>query len=117
MESEMIINLGPVDRVPLGQAFCFIIQNTEIAVIRPRTGGIFAIENRCPHRGGPLSEGIVGDGKVVCPLHGHKFDLTTGQGSESPECIKTFKAWEEKKDILIEYPLSIQKRQASASAE
>jgi len=48
------------------------------------------MENRCPHRQGPLAEGLVGDGKVICPLHGHQFQLSTGAGSEPMECVKTY---------------------------
>lgn len=103
MENIVHINLGPVDYIPLGQGLCFVILDTEIAVIRSRTGKIFAIENRCPHRQGPLSEGIIGNGKVVCPLHGHKFDLATGQGSEGHECVKVFKTWIENGSVMVEF--------------
>jgi len=96
------VNLGSVERIALGHGMCFIVEGEEIAVFRSRSGGLFSISNRCPHRQGPLSEGVIGEGKVICPLHGHKFDLTTGQGSEAQECVKTFKAWEENKNILID---------------
>ena len=98
----MTINLGGIEKIPLGQGACFVIKEEEIAVFRPRTGGIFAVQNRCPHRQGPLAEGVIGSGKVVCPLHGHKFDLLTGKGSEQSECVKVFKAWEEKGEIKVE---------------
>lgn len=96
------ISLGFVERIALGHSLCFIVDGEEIAVFRPRSGGIFAISNRCPHAQGPLFEGVIGEGQVVCPLHGHKFDLTTGQGNEGYECVKTFKVWEENKNIVIE---------------
>ena len=99
--ANMRINLGSVDQVPLGQGRCFMVGVHEVAIFRSRAGLFFAIENICPHRGGPLSEGIIGDGKVVCPLHGHKFDLASGQGSEAQECVKTFKAFEENKNIVL----------------
>jgi len=41
-------------------------------------GKISALDNECPHHGGPLGEGIIEDGKVVCPWHAYAFDLTTG---------------------------------------
>ena len=112
MNKTMIINLGAVEQIPLGQGACFIVGDQEIAVFRPRDGRIFAVENRCPHRQGPLSEGIVGGGKVICPLHGHKFDLTTGKGSDPSECVKVFKAWEENQSILVEL-----QRSPSSAAE
>lgn len=103
MEKNILVNLGPVDQVPLGQGMCFIILGIEVAVIRPRAGGLFAIENKCPHRNGPLSEGLIGNGKVVCPLHGHKFDLATGKGSDGQECIKVYKSWTENGSVMIEF--------------
>ena len=97
----MRIHLGSVEQISLGHGRCFMIGDHEVAIFRTRDRHLFAIENRCPHRGGPLVEGITGDHKVVCPLHGHKFDLATGQGSEAQECVKTFKVWEENKNIII----------------
>lgn len=97
------INLGGLDQIAPGQGRCFVVEGEEIAVFRPRSGGIFALGHRCPHRQGPLADGIIGEGKVVCPLHGHKFDLSTGKGSEPSECAKAFKAWEENGDIFIHY--------------
>ncbi len=115
MNKSLVICLGNKDQIPMGQGMCFIIEDREIAVFRPRCGGIFAIENRCPHRQGPLSEGIVGAGKVVCPLHGHKFDLITGQGNESHECVKIFKVWEEHDQIMLECTISLDKKESKQS--
>lgn len=84
------VNLGSIEKIPAGQGRCYIVNNEEIAIFRQRDGRLFAIQNRCPHRQGPLSEGIAGGGKVICPLHSHKFDLHNGAGSEPTECVKTF---------------------------
>lgn len=106
MEKNILVNLGPADQIPTGQGICFVILEIEVAVFKSRTGEIFAIENRCPHRQGPLSEGIMGSGKVVCPLHGHKFDLATGQGSEGHECVKVFKTWISNGSVIVEMTYS-----------
>jgi len=55
-----------------------------IALFRTATDEVFALDDRCPHKGGPLSEGIVHGGQVTCPLHGMVFDLATGlaQGAD-----------------------------------
>jgi len=95
------LNLGSVEKVPKGQGFCFIVDGQEIAVFRQRDGKLFATQNRCPHKQGPLSEGIIGAGKVICPLHSHKFDLCTGEGPEPKECVKVYAVREEKGDILL----------------
>ncbi|OGX39091.1 MAG: (2Fe-2S)-binding protein [Omnitrophica WOR_2 bacterium RIFCSPHIGHO2_02_FULL_50_17] len=97
-----VVNLGGLDQIAPGQGRCFVVEGEEVAVFRPRSGGIFALGHRCPHRQGPLADGIIGEGKVVCPLHGHKFDLSTGQGSEPSERAKVFKAWEENGHIFIQ---------------
>lgn len=84
------IRLGAADRIPPGQGRAFVVDSREVAVFRQRDGRLFAVANRCPHRQGPLAEGIVGAGKVICPLHGHKFDLACGAGSEPAECVEVF---------------------------
>lgn len=110
MERKLMIRIAPITDIPLGQGRLFIVRGEEIAVFRSRFGEVFAIENRCPHRQGPLVEGMIGSGKVVCPLHGHKFDLVTGQGSETNECIRTFKAWIEHEYVVIDWlPMSQKK--------
>ena len=72
-------NLGPVSRIPLGEGRVFAVDGRRIAVFRPRDGRLFAVEADCPHRGGPLADGLLGGSIVICPLHGLKFDLATGQ--------------------------------------
>lgn len=104
MRTSYLANLGNVNDIPLGQGLCYTVKGEEIAVFRSRDGKICAIENRCPHRQGPLVDGIVGNGKVVCPLHGHKFDLASGQGSESGECVRTFEVWEQHGQIILDIP-------------
>jgi nitrite reductase [NAD(P)H] small subunit len=62
----------------------------DIALFRTATGEVLAIEDRCPHRGGPLSQGIVHGDWVTCPLHNWVISLKTGeaQGADSG-CVKT----------------------------
>jgi len=95
------LNLGSVEKVPKGQGFCFIVEGREIAVFRQRDGTLFATQNRCPHKQGPLAEGLIGAGKVICPLHAHKFDLCTGQGPDPQECLQVYPIREVKGEILI----------------
>jgi nitrite reductase (NADH) small subunit len=96
-----LISLGPVEQIALGQGRCYIVGNEEIAVFRQRDGKLFAIQNRCPHRQGPLAEGIIGAGKVICPLHGHKFNLQSGEGSEAHECVKTYAVDQSNGEIFV----------------
>jgi nitrite reductase (NADH) small subunit len=50
----------------------------DIAVFRNADDEVFALEDRCPHKGGPLSQGIVHGKKVTCPLHGWNIELVSG---------------------------------------
>ena len=45
---------------------------------------ILAVDDTCPHAGGPLHEGVVDDGLIICPLHSYSFDLRTGECLEDP---------------------------------
>lgn len=57
----------------------------KIAVFRTSNDMVFAIKNECPHRGGPLSEGIVHGASVTCPLHNWKIDLASGEALGADE--------------------------------
>lgn len=62
-----------------------------IAIFRTATDAIFAVKDKCPHRGGPLSEGIVHGGQVTCPLHSWKIDLATGEAVLPDKgCARTY---------------------------
>ena len=98
------VNLGSVEKVPRGQGFCFIVGGEEIAVFRQRDGRLFAARNRCPHRQGPLSEGVIGAGKVICPLHAHKFDLCSGQGPDPKECLTIYAVRDVDGEIVLSVP-------------
>ncbi|HHB11898.1 MAG TPA: nitrite reductase small subunit NirD [Chromatiales bacterium] len=50
-----------------------------IAIFRTKDDRVFALDDRCPHKGGPLSQGIVFDHKVACPLHDWVIDLEKGE--------------------------------------
>jgi nitrite reductase (NADH) small subunit len=50
----------------------------DVAVFRNAEGGVFALLDRCPHKGGPLSQGIVFDQRVACPLHNWTIGLADG---------------------------------------
>ncbi len=74
-----VVDLGPVEAIPLGEGRTCVVDGREVAVFRTREGEVLAVQARCPHRGGPLADGLVGSGTVVCPLHAHRFDLRTGE--------------------------------------
>ena len=51
----------------------------DVAVFRTASDAVFALLDRCPHKGGPLSQGIVSGDTVTCPLHGWNIQLDSGQ--------------------------------------
>ena len=67
-----------------GQAKEFSIEDKVLCVVA-MDGKATAIDNVCPHRGGPLAEGTVENGKVVCPWHQWEFDLETGVSTHSQD--------------------------------
>jgi len=95
------VNVGSVSKIPLGQGRCYIVGAEQIAVFRQRNGRLFATQNRCPHRQGPLAEGVLGGDQVICPLHSHKFNLECGTGSEPDECLKVYAAVEVDGEIVL----------------
>jgi nitrite reductase (NADH) small subunit len=75
---KVIYDLGTLSTIPRGEGRVFQVGETRVAVFRTRDDEVFATQADCPHRSGPLADGIVGDGKVICPLHAAAFDLATG---------------------------------------
>ena len=70
--------LSSVEAIPPGEGRTFDLNGERIAVFRTRTGQVYAVQAECPHRGGPLADGLVGGSTLICPLHSWKFDLSTG---------------------------------------
>jgi len=104
-ETTDVICLGPLEKIPLGQGTCFIVNQQRIAVFRAHDGEIHAIQDRCPHRRGPLSEGIIDNCKVICPYHGHKFDLRSGEGSETGESVTVYEVHEKNGELYLKVSL------------
>ncbi|MEO8563108.1 MAG: Rieske (2Fe-2S) protein [bacterium] len=71
-------DLGSIERIPPGEGQTFMVGTREIAVFRTRDDVVYATQARCPHKAGLLADGMMGDGKIICPLHSSKFDLATG---------------------------------------
>jgi nitrite reductase (NADH) small subunit len=72
------LKLCPLSAIPPGEGRNFAVQGETIAVFLARSGEVFAVQAACPHRGGPLADGLLGGSTLICPLHAWKFDLSTG---------------------------------------
>ena len=72
------IEIGCVDHIPRQGARVITTAAGPVAVFRTVDDEVFALRDRCPHKGGPLSQGIVSGRQVACPLHDWKIELDTG---------------------------------------
>ncbi len=83
------LDIGPVDQIAPGHARTLpVVGGEEIAVFRTLNSEFHAIVNKCPHKQGPLSQGIVHGGVVTCPLHGWNISLKTGEALGDDEgCV------------------------------
>jgi nitrite reductase (NADH) small subunit len=74
------LDVGPVADIPMRGARTIQVEGgEEIAVFRTGDNAVFALINRCPHKQGPLSQGIVTGHSVSCPLHNWSIALATGE--------------------------------------
>lgn len=73
------VAIGNVDDIPLAGARVVVSPECRIAVFRTADNQVFALEDRCPHRQGPISQGIVHGKQVTCPLHNLVINLTNGE--------------------------------------
>ena len=76
----------------------------DIAIFRTATDQVFALKDSCPHKGGPLSQGIVHGGTVTCPLHNWKIDLASGK-SQGPDegCAHSYPAKVEQGVVFLAF--------------
>jgi nitrite reductase (NADH) small subunit len=72
-------DVGAVTDIPVRGARRIPTPAGDIAVFRTGDGRVFALKDACPHKGGPLSQGIVHGHAVACPLHNWSIDLSTGE--------------------------------------
>lgn len=77
-------------------------QGLDVAIFRTANDEVFALLDRCPHRGGPLSQGIVFGRQVACPLHNWTIGLCDGQAAAPDEgCTPSFRVKVEDGQVLL----------------
>lgn len=84
------IDIGHIDDIPLRGARIVKTPLGCLGLFRTAEAEVFAASNSCPHKGGPLSEGIVHGQKITCPLHNWVFDLNTGEAIGEDARISTY---------------------------
>ncbi len=84
--------IGHVSQIPKGEGRTFDVGGERVAVFRTWDEEVFATQAHCPHRGGPLADGLTGDGVVICPLHDRAYSLHDGHGVNTDCHIAVFPA-------------------------
>jgi nitrite reductase (NADH) small subunit len=72
------LQIGHLEDIPRQGSRVVQTSNGEVALFRSVDDQVFALDNRCPHKGGPLSQGIVHGKRVTCPLHSWVIELESG---------------------------------------
>ena len=67
-----------VGEIAVGEVTSAIVAGRAVCLARIERG-LGALDNRCPHQGGPLGEGTIEDGWLICPWHGYEYDPITGE--------------------------------------
>ncbi len=98
----MKTKVAKVNEIKEGQPKSITINGKEIAIFKINSQ-LFAIDNQCLHMGGPLSEGLLENDNITCPLHGWQFDVKSGKcimpGSGK---LNNYKVIVDKDEIFIE---------------
>jgi nitrite reductase (NADH) small subunit len=80
------VEVCKLDDLPVGLGRPFRIGDKLVAVFRTRSGRVFAVDGVCPHKGGPLADGMLAGEQVVCPYHAFRYDAHTGECDQPGAC-------------------------------
>jgi nitrite reductase (NADH) small subunit len=100
------IRVAASDQFPQREGRRIVIGGREIAIFN-LGDRFFAVDNQCPHRGGPLCDGIVAGGAVVCPLHAWKVNLDSGtveRPADANACTRAYEARVQDGIVSIDVP-------------
>lgn len=99
------ITVAPISTIPPGEGRNFEIEGRKLAILHTRAGAVYATQAECPHKHGPLADGLVGGCVLICPLHNWKFDLGTGQPLLGECKIDTYPTrLDDKQRIIVSLP-------------
>lgn len=114
-QTKKWVRITDCNNIPLREGRSVNVGGRDVAIFN--LGERFlAVENRCPHRGGPLADGIVSGATVVCPLHAGKVNLETGASSGmgaavGPGYVKKFDVRVQDNCILVAVPVDTRKEE------
>ena len=97
------VTIGRLEDIPVRGARCVDTPEGRIAVFRTADNQVFAMEDSCPHKRGPLSQGIVHGNSVTCPLHNWVISLETGsaQGADHGQ-VRTISVRNDNGTLMLE---------------
>ena len=85
-----------------GEAKEFTAASGRVLCVARVNGEVTAMDNECPHNGGPLAEGMIEEGKVICPWHAWAFDRHTGEAEHNSAAkVEVFQIKVEGDDVLV----------------
>jgi len=97
-----LVKAGSMSALPAGSMLEYRNGQQQIALCNVN-GEVHALENHCPHRGGPLAQGALHGNMIVCPWHAWEFDCVTGACDFNPEIVvRRYPVRVEGDDILVE---------------
>ena len=97
------IDIGALTDIPVRGARVVKTAAGCVAVFRTGADSVFAIDDKCPHKGGPLSQGIVHDTAVTCPLHNWVISLESGEALGADKgAVRTYALRIEKGRLLLD---------------
>jgi nitrite reductase (NADH) small subunit len=101
---EKWIDIVALEEIPRLGSRVIKTDTMDVAVFRTRDDQVFALRDACPHKGGPLSQGIVHGATVTCPLHNWKIDLSSGEALGPDEgCVNVFPAKVDDGRVMIAF--------------
>ena len=102
------VRITACENIPPREGRATVVGGRTIAIFNVGDGRFLAVDNTCPHRGGPLADGILSGDAVVCPLHAWKIDLHTGAvarpAAASGTCVRSYRSRVEAGIVLVEVP-------------
>jgi NAD(P)H-dependent nitrite reductase small subunit len=101
VSGPVFCRLGTLDQIPVGEARAFAVGDEQVAVFRTRGGGLHALQAICPHRGGPLADGLIDAAQVVCPLHNHAFRLADGHCTTGEWSVQAYQVAVEDGEVVL----------------
>jgi nitrite reductase (NADH) small subunit len=116
-DTQKEIVLGPLDEIPVGEGRTFAVGGERVAVFRTRNGQLYAVQAECPHKRGPLADGLLGGTTLICPLHSWKFDLRSGEALMGDCGLRTYTVRvDERRQIVIDLPAHFSRASLNSSS-